>query len=47
MDEEDGIPDRWVLDERDDIHPKWAVRLISQGSILQGDGSAGEVVEGN
>ena len=47
MDKEDGIPDRWVLGERDDIHPKWTVRLISQGSILQGDGSAGEVVEGS
>jgi hypothetical protein len=29
VDKEDGIPDRWVLGKRDDIHPEGAVRLIS------------------
>jgi len=29
MDKEDGIPDRRVFGERDDIHPEGGVSLIS------------------
>lgn len=47
VDKEGGIPDGRVLGKRDHIHPEGAVRLISQRSILEGDGGAGEVVEGS
>jgi hypothetical protein len=46
VNKEDGIPDKWVIGERNDIHPKGAVRLVSQRSILEGDGSTGEMIEG-
>jgi len=37
VNKEGGIPDEWVIDEWNNIHPEGTVRLISQRSILEGD----------
>jgi hypothetical protein len=46
VNKEDGIPNERIIGERDDIHPKGAVRLVLQRSVLEGDGNAGKMVEG-
>lgn len=46
VNKEDGIPNKRIIGERDDIHPNWAVRLISQRGILEGDGHPRESMEG-
>jgi len=36
VNEEDSVPDRWVTDQRDDIHAKGTVGLVSQRGIFKG-----------
>jgi hypothetical protein len=46
VDKEDGIPYGRIIGERGDVHPQGAVRLISQRSILEGNGSTREMIDG-
>lgn len=38
VNKESAIPNKRVVGEWNDVHPEWAVRLVSQRSIFEGEG---------